>query len=395
MLNTRSGWYNNNLLDWRYAVSLFDAFDDSIKYNDHYTADALRELLNDGWEIILPRADGQHFVYLEAVRERELRIIDTWDGQRKVWLPESARGIRAAHVREQPAPPPLPTPPPGEPISFHAQANEPGLIEYIRDVKPRGFKTVNDLELLRRAKEVSPDTETVWRKWVPNQGQFYQGNISEGVARFFNAMYDELAYYGDVIDYIEGLNEEIGTGCRDKNLKVYAFEKELCELLAEYGHRYCGPNIAVGNPGHDEVEDMIPLVRSICENNGRVSYHAYWPTTETESWLLSDLEHYAGRWIEWLKVFAEHDLYPRVALTEGGPISGENPPTFLNAGMGWRHPGCLNGNWQRHEEQLCTIREILLEFDVFLCLFTVGRGMNWDWFEYHESQIDRLRELYG
>ena len=63
------------------------------------TAQARQRLLEDGWEIILRRADGGHFVYLERVEDDTLHIIDTWDGKRKMHAASAYRGIRAAHVR--------------------------------------------------------------------------------------------------------------------------------------------------------------------------------------------------------------------------------------------------------------------------------------------------------
>ncbi|HQE98297.1 MAG TPA: hypothetical protein PLG06_01010, partial [Anaerolineae bacterium] len=59
----------------------------------------LQRLLEDGWEIILRRADGGHFVYLERVEDDTLHIIDTWDGKRKAHAASAYRGVRAAHVR--------------------------------------------------------------------------------------------------------------------------------------------------------------------------------------------------------------------------------------------------------------------------------------------------------
>lgn len=271
---------------------------------------------------------------------------------------------------------------------------------YVSEVKPEGFKAVNDLELLRRVKQVSPNTKTIWRKHVNDQGPYYQGDPIEGAARFFNWMYDELAHYGDVIDYVEGINEEIGTGCRDKNRQVVAFEAELADLVGESGlAKPCVLNVAVGNPGHDEVADLIPAVEAAVRWDGLVGYHAYWPTTQEQSWLVSDWKHYAGRWTEWDRVFNDHDLYPCYAFTEGGPISGPNPPTQLGAGSGWRSPECLNGDWGRHMAQLGLFRLMVRDWNAehgnrarFLCLFTVGRGMDWEYFEYHQEELAALKE---
>jgi len=100
LLNSRGAWFADNLLDWEAAVELFPIFDSAVKDNRHYASGELREMLDNGWKVVLRRSDGAHFVYLEWVDAAGgLRIIDTWDGQRKAWTSGQAQGIRAAHVR--------------------------------------------------------------------------------------------------------------------------------------------------------------------------------------------------------------------------------------------------------------------------------------------------------
>ncbi len=100
LVTARVAYENDNLLMWGGVAPLFPAFDDSVKDNGPYSARQLDAMLRDGWEIILRRADGQHFVYLEAVEGNTLRVIDTWDGKRKSKSAADFRGIRAVHVRE-------------------------------------------------------------------------------------------------------------------------------------------------------------------------------------------------------------------------------------------------------------------------------------------------------
>jgi hypothetical protein len=100
LVAARSAYVYDNFMAWRGAVPLFPVFDEAIKDNVRRSALELRELLDDGWEIVLRRADGGHFVYLEGVEGRTLHIIDTWDGKRKRRGAGHYLGIRAAHVRE-------------------------------------------------------------------------------------------------------------------------------------------------------------------------------------------------------------------------------------------------------------------------------------------------------
>lgn len=94
-----TGYVNDNFMAWETAVPLFPAFDGQLKDALGRSARELQRLLEDGWEIILRRADGGHFVYLERVEDDTLHIIDTWDGKRKAHAASAYRGVRAAHVR--------------------------------------------------------------------------------------------------------------------------------------------------------------------------------------------------------------------------------------------------------------------------------------------------------
>lgn len=104
LVAARAAYVDDNIMAWEGAVPLFPVFDGAIKDNRSRSARELRRLLRDGWEIILRRADGGHFVYLEAVEGETLHIIDTWDGVRKVKSPADFAGIRAAHLKSHPAP---------------------------------------------------------------------------------------------------------------------------------------------------------------------------------------------------------------------------------------------------------------------------------------------------
>jgi hypothetical protein len=100
LVAARSAYVWDNFMAWHGAVPLFPAFDESVKDNVRRSARELRQMLDEGWEVILRRADGGHFVYLEDVEGETLHIIDTWDGKRKQKTAAHYLGVRAAHVRE-------------------------------------------------------------------------------------------------------------------------------------------------------------------------------------------------------------------------------------------------------------------------------------------------------
>jgi hypothetical protein len=101
LVAARAAFVDDNILMWEGAAPLFPAFDDSIKDNRRRSARELRQLLRAGWEVILRRNDGAHFVYLEEVEGDILHIIDTWDGKRKQKSAADYAGIRATHVRSR------------------------------------------------------------------------------------------------------------------------------------------------------------------------------------------------------------------------------------------------------------------------------------------------------
>jgi len=97
-VNDRHAFFAGNLLDWFGFCSLFTPFRQPVRTNVRYPADHLSDLLALGYEVILRRADGQHFVYLEAVASPSLRIIDPWTGERTTWQVSQYQGIRAVRV---------------------------------------------------------------------------------------------------------------------------------------------------------------------------------------------------------------------------------------------------------------------------------------------------------
>lgn len=100
LVTARSAYVRDNLMAWSGVAPLFPAFDEGIKDFQPHTAAELGRLLDDDWEVILRRADGEHFVYLEGVDGETLNIIDTWDGKRKQRAAGDYAGVRALHVKE-------------------------------------------------------------------------------------------------------------------------------------------------------------------------------------------------------------------------------------------------------------------------------------------------------
>lgn len=166
---------------------------------------------------------------------------------------------------------------------MHAQANAPGLLEFLRDAKPRVFKSVNDVTLCKLAHEASPETAIIYRKVENNWDQYIYG--PKGVMHFLKWMEPELKelaqYFGSAPVYIEGLNETIASGAVEDIKRVVQFEAQFAYELAALPWINALPvvlNTAVGNPHHGEETEMLrDAFMAAYETGGAVGYHPYWP----------------------------------------------------------------------------------------------------------------------
>lgn len=281
-------------------------------------------------------------------------------------------------------------------------------MSYIVNTQPSIVKLCHQSGMAAGMHAASPDTLIVYRKVWDDWKHWIYGydNLAQSAWDFIEWLWPELeeieAALGGAPFVVEGLNETIATGALEDIERVAEFERQFAFQLdfdTPFHAVPCVLNTAVGNPQHgDETEMLIPAVRAAVEIGGFVGYHAYWPTTQSQSWLSSDWRHYAGRWAtSWDETFRAHGLRPHYLLTEGGPIGGPNPPTQLSAGAGWRAAECNNGDWNR------TLNQVL-RFDQLahqsipgqegryhgIVLFTVGGGKRWEYFSFTAPEFDSL-----
>lgn len=110
---SQATYVEHNLVNIDALVDMFPSwFDRSSKVAHRMTVQELKNMLDDGWKIILPRSDGKHFVYLLDANQKSntLTIIDSLDGKAKQVSPYWAFGARALHIRNNNTPPQPPTP---------------------------------------------------------------------------------------------------------------------------------------------------------------------------------------------------------------------------------------------------------------------------------------------
>jgi hypothetical protein len=155
---------------------------------------------------------------------------------------------------------------------------------------------------------------------------------------------------------VEGLNETIATGALEDIRRVVLFEAAVARALVALEMHVVGCilNPGVGNPQHgEETAMLVPAVRAAVETGSFIGVHAYWPSDQNRTWLVTDWRHYAGRWAtSWDETFRAYGLRPHYIITECGPIGGPQPPWHLAAHSGWRSPDCLNGDFNRCMDEM-------------------------------------------
>lgn len=410
----------DDLLMWEMFVDLFSCFDNVIRNNEQYTEGDLGELLYNGWEVGLRNADGTHFVYLEAVHDG-LYIIDPWDGSRLRWDISAVSGIRAAHVASEEAPqPPAPTPSPGmverKPLMApHLQTMVPNVIEeYIAPMAQRGtplaWVKVFQAGDAKTIKQVSPQTRVLYRKYCHDQGQFlneiHPGEWEMDVPGYVEWLRPELIDYGEWIDAVESINEEVPTGNMPKLKAISTFDAAFCRQLydANLGVVAAVATAGVGNPDYGvETQTMCSILGpAIMDTHAICAPHAYTPARPEKNWLCTEAFDMRPAY-SWNDMFMELGyLGIPFIIGEDGPIAALGDPHPLSFLDGWRSSKCINGNEEELVRMAFALQDECWAYNDFVgyeaiqarLMFTSGIGVGWDKFLLWGEQWRRFREAY-
>lgn len=283
---------------------------------------------------------------------------------------------------------------PGTFLTLHRQTEVDGILQFVEQAKPRWFKLVTDIEYARHIKDASPDTKIIYRDApnIPTQ----------------EALLQLAEIHADHIDAIEEQNETIATN--DPVGAIVAVERAVnfSEQLAirQLPVKACLLNVAVGNPGHDEVEWLLPAAEAAVLNGHYLGYHPYFPAHPqyAAEWLVSEGKHHHMRaLLSWDPVFAAHGLKPKYLFTECGAIGAYvredgRPGGYVGAGSGWRSPECLNGDWTGYLSLLLEWQKMVENWNKWHdnraaagMIFTVGAAyVGWDYFK---LWLDELNDL--
>lgn len=302
---------------------------------------------------------------------------------------------------------------PGEFVSIHRQTPVDGWLQFVAETQPRWYKLVGDMEAAKEIKTVSPGTKVLYRHHKDDQEPFYRDeDVGRAVNNWLAEFWAGIEVNAQWIDAVEGLNEEIPTIAgdptrRDKMLRVVRFETALSNEIArrDIGVGCVLLNVAGGNPGHDEVEHLLPAAMAAVHNRHWLGDHPYFPahTTFTEKWMEEEGKHYHLRpLLSWDVVFAQNGINPRYLFNEGGGVGAHlredgRPGGYISSASGWRSPDCLNGNWPRYLALLLAWREQVAEWNKWhdnraegAMLFTVGGGDRWKHFNLWKPEMQAL-----
>lgn len=321
-------------------------------------------------------------------------------------------------VEPPPDPDPPPLPVPNIITSLHMQNSEHGWVEYVRDVQPAVVKLVHGFERAWEVKAASPDT-LVWirqvdddtGKYIGTQPNGYEDKPPPDVAarQFLNTFWPEgeTPSWVGAVDIVSGLNETIATGNTLGTQSAVAFEVAFSDLVASLGIPYMKASLlatAVGNPGHNEVELLLPAAQAAIRNGHYIDGHLYFPCSfaHAERWMEEEgLHHHMRSLLSWDPVFNEHGLYPMYLSGECGAIGAYvredlRPGGYVGAGAGFRHSSCLGGDWPRYLNLILRHKEMIDEWNAShgnrfrgMTIFTCVHG-SWKNFNLYEEQLNTL-----
>jgi hypothetical protein len=137
---------------------------------------------------------------------------------------------------------------------------------------------------------------------------------------------------------------------------------------------------------HDIPREMVQLA---VDEDCIVGYHAYTKWSSGQRWP-DDWPNHSGHFDT---LEQRYGLRPAWAFTECGP--------YLGTHEGWRHPGCLGGDatklvdamrlWLRDVAATAAYRENRIYGTG--AWFTVGAGVDWDWYELRGPELLALAQM--
>lgn len=221
------------------------------------------------------------------------------------------------------------------------------ILAFVERAKPRVIKVLDlNLELVRRCRELSPNSFIIGRVYVSEKKQKYDDDPEERARRFWrDHLEPKVREFGALIDAWEGYNETGNGGPED--LALYArFEAERTRLLAEAGARSVVGNFATGNPRDLEWwPAFFPALEAARAAGGFLGLHEYsapymqWMYGRNQWNPAEDAGDTGWTTCRYRKVYRQMlppELHLPLLITECG-IDGGVRPRPGPVGGGWKH----------------------------------------------------------
>jgi hypothetical protein len=288
-------------------------------------------------------------------------------------------------------------------IGLHGQRPISNWLDAVREL-PAGalVLSVDDIHMLRDAKNANPNIKTVFRKHTSDQhlpGITY--DIAVQKARdYFNSFIDgtwmqqELWRY---VDYVKEWNEYVASSHNESErqeiitwlnavTQVWNIEYRKTEKTGYRDIPLVCLSAAIGN----DIDARYAKI--ITDSNNVISYHNYTHFIDGQRDSL-DWQYHSGRWAQMDAQFTRQGIYAQWMSTEGGPYNSVTD--------GWKSSKVLNSNLNRYIEE-CVKYQIdnISQWNKqnnnrYLggVLFTFGNTGAWDMYELNASEMASIAKF--
>ncbi len=197
-----------------------------------------------------------------------------------LFIPTATRVPEREHRIEPPPVPPTPIWPPGlsritsSKLGIHVvMNNDPFIMEFIRRVRPRVVKSVNDLGWLADVKIASPNTVTIGRLTDQDESMLLVKDPSAAADEYIASQIQRYRLNPGA-DYWEGWNEFVPVN--DARMIWYAqFEAARVCKVQELGLRGAVGGFSVGVPEWHEMLLFLPALEAAARCGGIFTLHEY------------------------------------------------------------------------------------------------------------------------
>lgn len=179
-------------------------------------------------------------------------------------------------------------------LTYHMQDPFPDWNTWVNQAYNNGFPfrsiKVFHPEDYPVVKAASPPTKVVYRSWADKSGQgrwmqmAMDGKAEQAANEFIDSWIDSVRTHMPE-GICESINEEYPTGNRTKLAGIVDFDSEFIKAMATRlpNHRALVFTAAVGNPGWNELDTLLPLAQLAVRHNSVFGYHGYHPVKDKVS----------------------------------------------------------------------------------------------------------------